>query len=215
MGHLLQSLDPFLRQYGYLAVFAAIFLEDFGVPMPGETLLIAGALLASRGSFNLFVLMITAWCAAVLGDNVGYSIGRFGGRRLVLRFGRYVLLTEDRLRHGERFFQSRGAVVVIIARFIEILRQLNGIIAGIAGMRWWRFLIFNAVGAALWVGFWSILFFHLGRQGERIVFLLRGYEPYAAAILAILVIGVIALRIVLRRRRGPPRGSRSRTRNEV
>ncbi|HVP18979.1 MAG TPA: DedA family protein [Spirochaetia bacterium] len=200
MDHLLRALDPWLRQYGYLAVFAAIFLEDFGVPMPGETLLIAGALLASRGSFNIVLLIVTAWSAAVLGDNVGYAIGRFGGRRLVLRFGRYVLVTDSRLRRAERFFESRGAVVVVIARFIEILRQLNGIIAGIAGMRWWRFLVYNAVGAALWVGFWSILFFHLGRQGERIVFFLRGYEPLAAAVLAALVIGVIVLRVIMRRR---------------
>ncbi len=200
MEHLLQALDPWLKRYGYLAVFAAIFLEDFGVPMPGETLLIAGALLASQGSFAISVLMITAWCAAVLGDNVGYAIGRFGGRRLVLRFGRYVLLTETRLEHAERFFARRGAAVVIIARFIEILRQLNGIIAGTAGMRWWRFLLFNAIGAGLWVGFWSILFFHLGRQGRNIVFLLRRYEPLAAGILVLLIAAVIVLRIVLRRR---------------
>jgi len=201
MDHLLRALDPLLRQYGYLAVFAAIFLEDFGVPMPGETLLIAAALLASCGSFNIFILIVTAWSAAVLGDNVGYAIGRFGGRRLVLRFGRYVLITDSRLGRAEKFFESRGAVVVVIARFIEILRQLNGIIAGIAGMRWWRFLVYNAVGAALWVGFWSVLFFHLGRQGERIVFLLRGYEPLAAAVVAALVIGGIVLRVVLRKRR--------------
>ncbi len=201
MDNLLQALDPWLRRYGYLAVFAAIFLEDFGVPMPGETLLIAGALLASQGSFAISFLMITAWCAAVLGDNVGYAIGRFGGRRLVLRFGRYVLITESRLALAERFFARRGAAVVVIARFIEILRQLNGIMAGIAGMRWWRFLLYNALGAALWVGFWSILFFHLGRQAERIVFLFRRYEPLAVAVLAALIAGVIIVRIVLKRRR--------------
>ena len=201
MDHLLQTLQPYLARYGYLAVFVAIFLEDFGVPMPGETLLIAGALLASRGDFSIYILMITAWCAAVLGDNVGYAIGRFGGRRLVLRFGRYVLVTPQRLQHAERFFEKRGAIVVVIARFIEILRELNGIIAGIAGMRWWRFLLYNAAGAGLWVGFWSVLFFHLGRQGKRIAFRLRGYEPLAAAILVALIIVAIALRFVLRRRR--------------
>ncbi len=209
MDHLLQALDPWLRRYGYLAVFAAIFLEDFGVPMPGETLLIAGALLASQGSFAISVLMITAWCAAVLGDNVGYAIGRFGGRRLVLGFGRYVLITESRLAHAERFFASRGATVVIIARFIEILRQLNGIMAGIAGMRWWRFLLYNALGAGLWVGFWSVLFFHLGRQGRRVVFLVKQYEPLAVGILAALIAVVIVLRILLRRRHKEPRDARS------
>lgn len=212
MDHLLRALDPWLRQYGYLAVFAAIFLEDFGVPMPGETLLIAGALLASQSTFNIFILIVTAWSAALLGDNVGYAIGRFGGRRLVLRFGRYVLITDRRLGRAEKFFESRGAIVVVVARFIEILRQLNGIIAGVAGMRWWRFLGYNAVGAALWVGFWSILFFHLGKRGERIAFLLRGYEPLAAAAFAALVICAVVLRVVLRRshkaRRDAGSGSR-------
>ncbi len=200
MEHLLRTLEPYLKHYGYLAVFAAVFLEDFGVPMPGETLLIAGALLASRGSFNIYLLMITALCAATLGDNVGYAIGRFGGRRLVLRYGKYVLLTPARLQHAERFFETRGAIVVIVARFFEILRQLNGIVAGISGMRWWRFLVYNATGAALWVGFWSILFFQLGKQGERAGLLFRRYEPFAAALIVLLVICVVAVRVFLRKR---------------
>ena len=201
MQHLLQTLEPYLSQYGLLAVFGAIFLEDFGVPLPGETLLIAGALLATRGSFNIYLLVVTAWCAAVLGDNVGYAIGRFGGRALALRFGKYVLLTPARLQYAERFFQKRGGIVVVLARFVEILRQLNGIVAGIAGMRWWRFLLYNMAGAALWAGFWSILFFQLGRRGERVVFLLRRYEPLAAAAVIVLAAAIIAARVLLHRRR--------------
>jgi membrane protein DedA with SNARE-associated domain len=200
MDHLLRSLEPYLHHYGYLAVFFAIFLEDFGVPMPGETLLIAGALLASRGSFSIVFLVITAVFAAILGDNVGYALGRFGGRRLVLRYGRYVLVTPARLARAERFFQSRGALIVIAARFFEILRQLNGIVAGISGMRWWRFLAYNAAGAVLWAGFWSTLFFQLGKQGERIGLLFRKYEPFAAAIIVLAVICVIAGRLLLKRR---------------
>lgn len=201
MGHLLRTLQPYLQHYGYFAVFFSIFLEDFGVPLPGETLLIAGALLASRGSFNIVLLLITAVCAAILGDNVGYAIGRFGGRRLVLRYGRHVLITPARLAHAEGFFQSRGAVIVIAARFFEILRQLNGIIAGISGMRWWRFLAYNAAGAILWVCFWGILFFQLGKRGERILLLVHGYEPLAVAALAVVVAGVVVGRLLLRRRR--------------
>ena len=200
MGSLLRSLQPYLQQYGYFAVFFSIFLEDFGIPMPGETVLIAGALLASRGSFNIFLLLATAVCAAILGDNVGYGIGRFGGRRLVLRYGRYVLVTPARLSRAEKFFQSRGALVVIAARFFEILRQLNGIVAGISGMRWWRFLTYNAVGAVLWTGFWGVLFFQLGRHGERALLLVRRYEPFAAAVAALAVGGVIAGHVLLRRR---------------
>jgi membrane protein DedA with SNARE-associated domain len=205
MEHLLRALEPYLHRYGYFAVFAAIFLEDFGVPMPGETLLIAGALLASRGNFDIYFLVITAVCAATLGDNLGYAIGRFGGRRLVLRYGRYVFVTPARLARAERFFQTRGALVVLAARFFEILRQLNGIVAGISGMRWWRFLVYNATGAVLWVGFWSILFFQLGRQGERVGLLFRRYEPFAAVLILLVVICAVGVRILLRRRH-PRRG---------
>ena len=201
IDHLVRAIEPYLRQYGYLAVFVTIFLEDFGVPMPGETFLIAGSLLATRGSLTLPLLIVVAWSAAVFGDNVGYAIGRFGGRRLTLRFGKYVFLTPRRLEYAERFFERRGALVVIFARFFEILRQLNGIVAGIAGMRWWKFLLCNAAGAALWVVFWSMLFFQLGKRGEQIVYRLRGYEPLAGAALLLVVAAIITVRIIRRRHR--------------
>jgi membrane protein DedA with SNARE-associated domain len=170
------SAHSLLARYGYGAVFVAIFLEDFGLPMPGETLLIAASIGAGRGNLSLAVVAMLAWMAAVLGDNVGYLIGRFGGRRLVERYGRYVLLTPARLARAEAAFQRRGGWVVVFARFLQILRQLNGIIAGTAGMRWWRFLLFNSLGAAAWVGFWGTLFFLLGRRTRSIVALVKRYE---------------------------------------
>jgi membrane protein DedA with SNARE-associated domain len=185
--NVLAMLTPYIHRFGYLAIVGAIFLEDFGVPLPGEALLIAGALLATQDKLNIVLLVVSAWGAAILGDNVGYLIGRAGGRRLVLRYGKYVLVTPERLGYAERFFHRHGAVVVIVARFFEILRQLNGIIAGIAKMPWWRFFLFNAVGAALWVGFWSTLFFQLGNRGESIGDLYHRYEPY------VLVAGGVAL----------------------
>ena len=178
--------------------------------MPGETLLIAGALLATQGSFNILLVIATAWCAAVLGDNVGYAIGRFGGRVLVLRYGKYVLLTPERFAYAESFFHRRGGLVVVFARFFEVLRQLNGIVAGVAGMQWWRFLVFNSAGAALWVGFWSLLFFQLGRQGRHFGNLFRRYEPYAIAGLAVVAAAIILARYLAHRARrkreaaGPP-----------
>ena len=200
MEHVLHQLKPYLDQYGYLTVLVAIFLEDFGVPMPGETLLIAGALLATQGQFNIYILMVVAWTAAVLGDNVGYLIGRLGGRRLVLRFGKFVFITPKRLEYAEGFFRRRGAIVVVVARFIEILRQLNGIIAGTANMPWGRFLLYNGIGAALWVGLWSTLFYQLGNQGQRIGMLFKKYEPFALAAIVVAV-GVFVLLHFLRRRR--------------
>ena len=201
MHHLIQVFEPYLHQYGYLAVFAALFLEDFGVPVPGETLLIAGSLLATKGEINIFVLLPIAWLAAVLGDNVGYAIGRYGGRALVLRFGRYVLLTRERLSYAEGFFNRRGAVIVVVARFFEVLRQLNGIVAGITRMAWGRFVLYNAIGAALWVGFWSTLFFQVGKQGERIGFLYKRYEPLMLAALALLAAAIVVFHVVRKRRK--------------
>jgi len=178
MAFSLAELRPLLDRYGYLAVFGAILLEDFGVPMPGETLLIAGAILASQGDLHIVPLVLIAWTAAVLGDNIGYAIGRLGGRELVVRYGRYVFLTEKRLKRAETFFHRRGGLIVLVARFFEILRQLNGIIAGIMSMSWWRFFTFNALGAALWVGFWSSLFFLAGREAGKLAALFKRYELF-------------------------------------
>ena len=163
------SLQPYLSHYGYWAVFGALLLENFGMPVPGETLLIAGALLASHGKMDIVSLLLTACLAAVTGDNIGYAIGRFGGRRLVFRYGRYLFITEERLNKAEEFFRRYGGAVVIMARFLALLRQLNGIVAGTAKMSWHRFLAYNMLGAALWVGFWGMLFYELGEKAARFV----------------------------------------------
>jgi membrane protein DedA with SNARE-associated domain len=195
MSNLLVSVKPYLDQYGYWAVFAAILLEDFGVPVPGETLLIAGALLASQGHMHIFPLLLIGWIGAVTGDNIGYAIGRFGGRHLLLRYGPYLLVSQRRLEYAEAFFRRRGGVVIVLARFFAVLRQLNGIVAGMARMPWWRFLPYNALGAALWVGFWGILFYQLAGRAIRIglafkkmqVFFVAGLIVVAAAVAIYLV----------------------------
>src|SRR5271169_2495200 len=116
---LLAHLAPLLNNYGYLAVGGFVTLEDFGVPVPGETILIAAAVYAGAGKLNIFAVALVAFLAAVVGDNIGYAIGRFGGRALVLRFGKYVMLTSERLDKAEDFFRRYGGVVVTVARFIE------------------------------------------------------------------------------------------------
>jgi membrane protein DedA with SNARE-associated domain len=193
----METLQPYIAQYGYWAVFGAILLEDFGIPVPGETLLITGSLLASRGQTHMVHLLLAAWFGAVAGDNIGYAIGRFGGRRMVLRFGHYVFVNEQKLARTEAFFGKYGGAVVVLARFFEVLRQLNGIVAGIARMRWWRFLAYNALGAALWVCFWGILFYELGEKAIRFVHTFKRVE------LIFIVLGALslaALIVYLRRR---------------
>jgi membrane protein DedA with SNARE-associated domain len=155
---------PYLDRYGYVAVFGALLLESFGLPLPGETMLIAGALLAAQGGLRLLPLLITAWGAAVLGDNIAYAVGRFGGRRLIVRYGARIGITESRLARVEAFFRRYGGEIVMLARFFAVLRQLNGIVAGSVGMGWWRFLAYNAVGAALWVCAWGIGVYTVGER---------------------------------------------------
>jgi membrane protein DedA with SNARE-associated domain len=183
---------PYLDRHGYAAVFGALLLESFGLPLPGETMLIAGALLAAQGGLRLGPLLITAWGAAVLGDNIGYAVGRFGGRRLIARYGARMGITESRLAMVEAFFQRYGGEVVLVARFFAVLRQLNGIVAGSVGMGWWRFLAYNAAGAALWVCAWGIGVYTIGeRLGALVPWIHRlGYLAIGLAAL-VLVAGLV------------------------
>jgi membrane protein DedA with SNARE-associated domain len=179
------TFKPYLHQYGYWAVLAGILGENFGLPLPGETLLIAAAVLASQGDLNIITLLLFAWTGAVIGDNIGYAIGRFAGQRLLLRYGYYVGITEARLEWVHGFFQRFGGGIVIAARFFELLRQLNGIAAGVSTMSWWRFLLYNSLGAALWVGFWGILAFSLGSHLTEYLMLFKRFEVYLVVALLI------------------------------
>ena len=176
-------------------------LEDFGIPVPGETILIAGAIYAGAGRLNIVLVGVVAFLAAILGDNIGFAIGHFGGRALALRWGKYVFLTEERLDKAERFFDRRGAIVITFARFVEGLRQANGIIAGITGMHWLRFLIFNAIGAALWVGTWVSLGYLAGDHITTIYHYINLYSYYVLIALGVLLLGYIAWRLRRRSRR--------------
>jgi membrane protein DedA with SNARE-associated domain len=197
---ILANLAPVLDHYGYLAVGGFITLEDFGIPVPGETILIAAAVYAGAGKLNVFVVGLVAVLAAIVGDNIGYAIGFFGGRALVLRFGKYVRLTDERLDKAEAFFARYGGVVVAGARFIEGLRQANGIVAGISRMAWPRFLAFNALGAVLWVGVWTSVGYLAGSNITPIYNGVTRSSLYLLIALAVLIAAFI-VRVVVRRRR--------------
>lgn len=153
-----------LTDYGLLILFFTIMLEDFGLPVPGETTLIGVALLAARGDLSIVWVALVAWLGAVIGDNIGYAIGRYGGHRLIVSKGSVVGITKERLAKVERFFDRYGGAVVLLARFFEVLRQLNGLVAGTMLMHWPRFLVYNAAGAALWVGVWGVGIYYLGHR---------------------------------------------------
>lgn|SRR5690348_1439710 len=183
-------VHQYVRDYGYLAVFVGIFLEDFGLPVPGETLLVTAAAFAGREALNIWMIAGFAWVGAVLGDNVGFLIGHSGGRALLVHHGRHIGITTERLTKVERFVERHGPEVIVVARFVVIARQLNGIAAGSLGMHWLRFLTFNCIGAALWVGFWSTLAYWLGKKIFVLIAAIRGFEPLAiaAAVAAAIVV---------------------------
>jgi membrane protein DedA with SNARE-associated domain len=206
----LAVVGGYLSHYGYWAILLLVLVEDFGIPLPGETILIAGAIYAGTGRLSVVGVGVVGFGAAVIGDNIGFVIGHFGGRALVLRWGKYVFLTEERLDKAERFFDRRGGVVITIARFLEVLRQANGIIAGISGMRWLRFLAFNALGAALWVGTWVSAGYFAGGHISTIYDYITRYSYYALIALAAALVAWIAYRV--RRAR---RARRARTRDQI
>jgi membrane protein DedA with SNARE-associated domain len=190
-------LEGPLADYGYLAVGTFLFLEDFGVPLPGETMLIAASLYAGAGHLNVWAVGIVAFVAAVLGDNVGYLIGRKGGVVLIHRYGKYVFITPERYDKAHAFFQDHGGWVVTVARFFEGLRQLNGVIAGTVGMPWKRFLVFNMLGAALWVGTWTSVGYLAGNHVETIA----RYFTYFAIGFTVVVVTYLVLHLRRRRRK--------------
>jgi membrane protein DedA with SNARE-associated domain len=198
----LALVAPYLERYGYAAVVGALLLESFGLPLPGETMLIAGSALAAEGQLHLVPLLAYAWAAAVAGDNLGFAIGRFGGRRLILRYGARIGITESRLARVEAFFHRYGGGVVLLARFFALLRQLNGLVAGTVGMRWWRFLAYNATGAALWVGAWGLGVYYFGQSLGHVVARIHGLG-YVIGLVVLIGIVVAVVRYGRRRPRAP------------
>jgi membrane protein DedA with SNARE-associated domain len=195
------DVQPLLEHYGYLAVGGFVLLEDFGVPVPGETILIAAAVFAGSGHMNIALVILVAVLGAVIGDNIGFAVGHFGGRPLVERFGRYVFLTPERLDHAEEYFNKHGGKIVTIARFIEGLRQLNGFLAGIVGMHWAKFLAFNALGAVLWVCTWAGVGYLAGENIVEIYAAFDRYKWYVIGALAVVVAILITRRVRRRRAR--------------
>ena len=159
----MHMLESYIAAYGSLALFVVVYLESMGAPLPGETLVMATSALAAAADIGLAAALMAIYAGAVLGDNTGYAIGRFGGRRLLLRYGSVIRITPERLTALEETFVRRGFLIVIGARFVVVLRQLNGLIAGSVRMPWLSFLLANMAGAALWVLVWGFGPFLLAR----------------------------------------------------
>ncbi len=199
MSEIIQSLltaannyEPLLVEYGLLVILASIALEGFGIPAPGQSLLIAGALLSTRGQFDISLLLVTAWFAASAGSTLGYVIGRLGGRRLLLRLP----LSPSRLERMDAFCQRHGTLLVILSRFIDGPRQLTGIFVGSLKMPATLFILATSAGALLWVGFWGLGSYYLGQHFHIIAQVFKNIAPYTwiATGLLVLVLGAYLFR---------------------
>jgi membrane protein DedA with SNARE-associated domain len=180
-----------LISYGLLLLFAVVAAESAGVPLPGETALIASAILAERGHYSIVEVIAVAAAAAIVGDNVGYWIGRTGGRKLLERWGPLERYSERVLPPGERFFHKHGGKTVFIGRFVSVLRVTAAWLAGITHMSWWRFFLWNAAGGIVWATGVSLLAYYFGKAAADAV---ATYGVYAAV--AIVVGGVIAFVVI-------------------
>ena len=158
-------MEHVVDHYGLAFLFLIVFLESAGVWVPGETALVAAGVLASRGHFWITEVIVLAALGAILGDNVGYWIGRVYGRKLFLRFRRLEVM----LPRAERFFRRHGGKAVFFARFIAGLRVTGAWMAGISHMRWWRFLFWNALGGIAWATGVGLVAFYLGRAAADLV----------------------------------------------
>lgn len=165
--HLLHHLHEFVSNYGYFAVFVLVALESTGVPMPGETALVSAAVLAGRGDLQISLVIASAAAAAIVGDNVGYWIGREFGFPLIYRYGRYIRVDEGRLKVAQYLFQRHGGKIVFFGRFVAVLRAFAAFLAGVNRLAWPRFLVFNALGGVVWATIFGLGGYALGQAFEH------------------------------------------------
>ena len=183
---LLHHLHQFVAEYGYFAIFVLVALESAGVPMPGETALVSGAVFAGRGDFHIGLVIACAAAAAILGDNAGYWVGREFGVPLVYRHGKSIGFDEGRLKVAQYLFQRHGGKIVFFGRFIAVLRAFAAFLAGVNHLPWPRFLLFNALGGVVWATLFGLGGYFLGWAFEHYA------RPVGLAALIAAVIGAFA-----------------------
>ena len=198
-GGIAKAQDLLIR-YGYLALLLAILVEGFGIPAPGQTLLMAASIDAARGKLNMVWVLAFALAAAVVGNAIGYAVGRWGGHPLLKRLG----VQENRLARIEDRFARNGPGILLIARFFDGLRQLNGIVAGLLEMPWRRFAFWNLLGGIAWVGVWGLGIYFLGR---RMAFLRSNFKRVEPLVVALTIAAVVGLLVYLLTQRRNKKGA--------
>jgi membrane protein DedA with SNARE-associated domain len=177
-------MSGLVQHYGLIALFLVVMLESGGVPLPGETALVAAGVFASRGKLNIVEVIAVAALAAIVGDNIGYWLGRTGGRKLIERSKYLSRWSEGTLPWAEDFFKRHGAKTIFIARFFSVLRVTAAWMAGISRMHWVRFLAWNAAGGICWAVLVGLLAYYLGHAATDA---LSRYGLIGGAVLVVIV----------------------------
>jgi len=187
----------FIENYGLFFLFGVVCLESAGLWLPGETALIAAGVYASKGHLSITAVIVVAAAGAIIGDNIGYWLGREGGRRLIYRYALLRRFAGRVLPTAERFFERHGGKAVFLARFFGGVRVTGAWMAGITRMTWWRFLFWNAAGGIVWAVAVGLVSFYAGKAVADTV---ARYGVYGAIAGAILIVLVLAALHVWRRR---------------
>jgi membrane protein DedA with SNARE-associated domain len=177
-------MHDLIQTYGLWVLFAVVMIECMAIPMPGETALVTAAIYAgSTHRISIFSVVLVATTAAIVGDNIGYLIGRSVGLRLLMRYGKYIHFKEPRLKVGQYLFLLHGGKIVFFGRFIAILRTYSALLAGVNRMNWRHFLVTNALGGVCWASIFGIGAYLFGEQASRV----------AGPLSVLLLAGAIAL----------------------
>jgi membrane protein DedA with SNARE-associated domain len=195
-------MNHLITAYGYYAVALLVGAESLGIPLPGETILIAAAIYAGHThQLSVWIIFAVAAAAAILGDNIGFWIGDKGGYRLLRRYGHYLRIDEPKLKIGRYIFDRQGGKVVFLGRFVSVLRTYAAFLAGTNRMRWPRFLIYNAAGGILWAAAYSFASYSAGNafgKASATINLALGAAAVAAVIATIVLVRRQAARLAAR-----------------
>jgi membrane protein DedA with SNARE-associated domain len=192
-----QNLPHLIATYGYLAVFLFVAIESTGIPFPGETMLVTAAIYAgAHPSFHIVFVIAAAASGAIMGDNLGFLVGREGGFRLVRRFGPSIRLDERKLKLGMYLFRQHGGKVVFFGRFVAVLRAWAAFLAGTSRMPWGRFVLFNGAGGILWATIYGLAGEAFGTNIHRIL------GPIGIASVVLAAIALVISLVLMRRNLG-------------
>src|SRR5947209_298393 len=195
-------MTSILGKYGYLVVGVSVAIESSGIPFPGETVLVTAAVYAGTGHIAIAWVIVAAAAGAIIGDNLGYTAGRYGGRPLVERYGRFVHLRPEALGRAEQFFNRYGDSTVFFGRFVAVLRAWVAFLAGTNRMPWPRFLLFNAAGGIVWATGFGLLGYELGRNMSMLHLVEQAIGIGGIVAAAIVIVAAFVVYRLRRRMRG-------------